>query len=79
MANRQRFFMGKKRDASDLRKKYVGKLVRINYFCSSIHKGQVALCVEVDSNEFCPVIIFVGDQKRRFAFNEISFLKTDGE
>lgn len=64
---------------SKLRKKYVGKLVRIDYFCASVHKGQVALCINVDSHEWHPVIVLVEEQKRRFAFNEVSFLKMDGE
>jgi len=78
MGNRQKF-MGKQSKQSTIRKKYVGKLVRIDPFCASIHKGQVALCVGVDSNEYYPVIVLVEEQKRRFDFNEVSFLKMDGE
>ena len=71
--------MGKQSKQSTLRKKYVGKLVRIDPLCKSIHKGQVALCINVDDDKYLPIIVLVEEQKRRFAFNEVSFLKLDGE
>lgn len=83
MANRQRgSWSGGLTNMSELRKKYVGKLVRINYFCASIHKihkGQIGLIIDVDRNNIMPLIILVDEQKRRFGDDEISILRMDSK